>query len=506
MSTTCIKNLGKRYLNVVYVLSLFVRDITMEAREKPRQKVYLFEKDHDMIKELVRRRRTEETGGDLFGLWTNDGEAVVHIVTGQGIKPQIQRAQTDYSSKTEDSVDKLNTVLRKKFHLSYIGQWQYKCRTKQTENAIVEAVGQERLRQSVKCQDFVLIMADNDELSDQVHLSPYFLSVASTVMDGEGKTIPGESVFRSDDDVKHMVDALIKKGDLKAENESNPYNLRSKKEAHGITDEGKNEALSTDVEMKDESSHFDGKSSWPANPITLPRLQTDFACNQRDFKVYLFEEDRKIMEDLVLSYQEVETGGDLFGLWTTEGDAVLHIVLGPGKNCRRTDVSFYQDIPYLQRNGELLTQKYMLCHIGEWHSHHRLRLFEPSQGDSSTVIRNYPSGTCGFLLIIANIVSPTRVEFSPYLYTSNSSYRVGYDQKGELVVLSHPNAFKKDAAIQRSMENGKETKINYQYTVSYQGSTTHYPTRSKETSSYSNKHSSATTGAPYKRQSKNKFI
>ncbi|KAL9972642.1 hypothetical protein ACROYT_G018990 [Oculina patagonica] len=236
----------------------------------------------------------------------------------------------------------------------------------------------------------------------------------------------------------------------------------------------------------------------------MPRTPTDFACNQRDFKIYLFEEDRRIMEDLVLRYKDVETGGDLFGLWTTEGDAVLHIVLGPGQDCKRTDVSFYQDIPYLQRNGELLTQKYMLCHIGEWHSHHRLRLFQPSQGDSSTVIRNYPSGTCGFLLIIANIVSPTEVEFSPFLYTANSSYR--YDQRGELVVLSHPNAFKKDAAIQRSMENGKETKINYQYTVSYQGSTTHHSTSSKEKSSYPLQapicHNRSAISAPAKKQIK----
>ncbi len=481
-----------------------MHDITMEAMVKQRQKVYLFEKDHDMIEELVRHRPTEETGGYLFGLWTNDGEPVVHIVTGQGREPRLQRTLTDYSSKT-------GTVSRKKFLPSYIGEWQYKLRSEQKDTAAIGVVGQDFLRQNAEHKEIVVLLVDYNNSSRQLQLSPYFLSKFSIPTKGETETLDGESVFGSDDEVKRIVSELMKKGDLKEENESKSYDLRPRKEAHGNTDEGKteappNEPESTDVEMKDvsSSSHSDSKSRWPANPIPrLPRMQTDFPCNQRDFKVYLFEEDRRIMEDLVLRYKDVETGGDLFGLWTTEGDAVLHIVLGPGQDCKRTDVSFYQDIPYLQRNGELLTQNYMLCHIGEWHSHHRLHLFQPSQGDSTTVIRNYPSGTCGFLLIIANIVSPNEVKFSPYLYTANSSYH--YDRKGELVVLSHPNAFKKDAAIHRSMENGKETKINYQYTVTYQGSTTHYSTSNKEKNSNPYQHSSATTGAPYQRQSRNKF-
>ena len=190
-------------------------------------------------------------------------------------------------------------------------------------------------------------------------------------------------------------------------------------------------------------------------------MQIEFACNQRDLKVYICPDDLEMMRDLVLHFPHLETGGDLFGLWTNEGDAVIHVVLGPGQACKRTDVSFYQDIPYLQRNGELLTQDYMLCHIGEWHSHHQLRLFQPSHGDSSTVIRNYPGpGTCGFLLIIANIVSPNRVTFSPFLYTANSNY--SFDQKGTVFYLPYRNAFKKDGVIERSIKEGRETQRDVQ--------------------------------------------
>lgn len=134
-------------------------------------------------------------------------------------------------------------------------------------------------------------------------------------------------------------------------------------------------------------------------------------------KVHLFEHDANKMASLVLLHPAKETGGNLFGLWTDNDEPVLHIVLGPAIGCTRTEVSFYQSIPYLERVGGLVTRDYQLCHIGEWHSHHRLRLSEPSSGDSSTIIRNFPRGTCGFLLIIANILpSSGKVTLSPYLY------------------------------------------------------------------------------------------
>lgn len=96
----------------------------------------------------------------------------------------------------------------------------------------------------------------------------------------------------------------------------------------------------------------------------------------------------------------------------------------------------------------------MLCHIGEWHSHHQLHLFQPSGGDSSTVIRNYPRGVCGFLLIIANILSSHEVRLSPYLYTKSSSY--SFDKAGKIVLLTGPNAFKRIYEIREKAERGKE--------------------------------------------------
>ena len=62
------------------------------------------------------------------------------------------------------------------------------------------------------------------------------------------------------------------------------------------------------------------------------------------FKVYINEGERYQIRDWVLNdkVQNVETGGDLFGLWLDEQTAVVQFVLGPGENCRRTATSFFQ--------------------------------------------------------------------------------------------------------------------------------------------------------------------
>ena len=169
----------------------------------------------------------------------------------------------------------------------------------------------------------------------------------------------------------------------------------------------------------------------------------------KGFEVYMFEEDVAMMRQLVLLHPAKETGGNLFGLWSDNREPVLHVVLGPAIGCTRTEVSFYQSIPYLHRVGKVLTEQFQLCHIGEWHSHHQLHLSEPSTGDSSTVSRHFPRGTCGFLLIIANIIPNGIVTLSPYLYKEG---RTTYE-RGEIKLLGkYRSPFKEVEVIRRNME------------------------------------------------------
>ena len=124
----------------------------------------------------------------------------------------------------------------------------------------------------------------------------------------------------------------------------------------------------------------------------------------RNFEVVIYENDYKQLCSWVLKKTNIETGGDLFGLWADKHTAVIQFVVGPGQGCRRTSVSFYQDINYLEKVGSYLTQKEGVCHIGEWHSHHQLGLARPSGGDENTVWNNMPTYNLKrFVIFIANI-------------------------------------------------------------------------------------------------------
>ena len=135
--------------------------------------------------------------------------------------------------------------------------------------------------------------------------------------------------------------------------------------------------------------------------------------NSRTFTVAIYADEYKQMCAWVLKNLSLETGGDLFGLWSEDGTAVIQLVLGPGQGCRREVHSFYQDVPYLQRVGNHLTREEGLCHIGEWHSHHTIGLTRPSGGDEGTVWRNMPTyGLNRFILFIANIEAHSRDKVS----------------------------------------------------------------------------------------------
>ena len=195
----------------------------------------------------------------------------------------------------------------------------------------------------------------------------------------------------------------------------------------------------------------------------IPRYSQDHVTNfqhrRTDFTLSIFKEDFIRIGNFVSKIPHVETGGNLFGLWTNQGNAVVLVATGPGKNCKRTSASFYQDIPYMQRVGDLLTTEYPLCHMGEWHSHHQMQLFQPSIGDCNTIQRNYPRGSQGFVLMIANILRDGTVRLSPYKFTDErSSYEIG-----KIELISAENPFMKVGNITRTIDFGKEDRIPLQH-------------------------------------------
>jgi len=375
------------------------------------KKCFIFEEDYHRLVSRI----TQEEQGNLFGLWTTKDEPVIHIVC-----PPICAIKPHSHTVTEDD------ILSKHLPLSHIGNWRY--------------------------NGFPFLNHCPHQFKPRATFLDLTVSKTklSVLEDGKRRQIEvitsGRSPFTNVTGFKTI--AIKGPQDVDPDLAQGMEHLLSTKAISN-----KRKELFTSPNFQDPITTSSASQEIPMY-LGAKGFQREFAPNLQDFKIFMFEEDYQMMQNLVLRYPHLETGGDLFGLWTTEGDAVLHVVLGPGQNCKRTGISFYQDVPYLKENGELLTQDYMLCHIGEWHSHHQLRLFQPSGGDSSTVIRNYPRGVCGFLLIIANILSSHEVRLSPYLYTKSSSY--GFDKAGRIVRLTGPNAFKRIHKIREKAERGNE--------------------------------------------------
>ena len=415
-----------------------------------RPTVYMFKQDEEIIKQLVAEHKGGDTSGDLFGLWTEDSEPVIHLVTGQSGMEKKSFNRSGTSTKIGDTKKEIRKMLCENYFLPRIGKWQCQSDTDQNRRELEKSIRQDKPLWKKEKKYALIITAHRDNSN----LSPYIVSKKSISSRGKIEFLQGEHPFRKVEDIRKMI------GDSSVQNDGWDESDGEVEMNKVFADESDNETRVTThtdsseaIPRKTDFDSFGGEDR-TRESRPLPELK-NFTAN--DLKVYMFEEDIAMVQNLVLRYPDLETGGDLFGLWTTEGDAVLHIVLGPGKNCSRTDVSFNQDIPYLQRNGELLTENYMLGHIGEWHSHHQLRLFKPSQGDSSTVIRHFPRGaTYGFLLIIANIVAPDKVKLSPYLYTQESTF--SYSKTGKVVPLEAPNFFRKKSDILKSIKIGKETK------------------------------------------------
>lgn len=397
----------------------------MAAKQIQPPKVYMFSEDQKNIERFAREHKDGKTSGDLFGLWTNENELVIHLVTGEAGSEKTGKSSASPKSKRAKEMKK---ALCERFSLPRIGKWQYVTTSTQSESVrdMAQRLQADKGLFRKEVENALLITLTRDQ--SKLHMSPFLVSKTSVSEKGEIDTLQGENVYGKLDEIKKITgEFLISQGD-RPENES------------------VGERAITVKAVALPSEHDASKKS-------LGRLPSKHIYD--DFRVNMFQEDTDMMTELVLTYPTVETGGDLFGLWTSEGEAMIHVVLGPGRNCRRTDVSFHQDVPYLQRNGELLTDKYMLCHIGEWHSHHQLHLHKPSHGDSSTVIRNYPRGVQGFILIIANIIAPGEVSLSPYLYTQQS--RFTYDKSGQIICLPAANPFKIMFDIRKAIKNGMET-------------------------------------------------
>ena len=176
----------------------------------------------------------------------------------------------------------------------------------------------------------------------------------------------------------------------------------------------------------------------------------------RDFKIFINEGEMGQIKKWTLMKDEIETGGDLFGLWIDKHTAVVQFVLGPGQCCKRTPVSFFQDTKYLESAGTFLTKNHGLCNIGQWHSHHRLSLNTPSGGDKNTVWGNMPELHLNrYIVFIANIASTNEASVNCFLFEIQSGERLPVLQ-GNFDELAGNSPFRDDEKVSKSVLQGHE--------------------------------------------------
>ncbi len=163
-------------------------------------------------------------------------------------------------------------------------------------------------------------------------------------------------------------------------------------------------------------------------------------------KVIIYESELIYLSKCILESPQIETGGNLFGLWTPFGIPLIHYVVGPGPNAVHNFTHFRQDFEFLDKNAGCLVKEHALHHIGSWHSHHSLGLSEPSGGDTeSTLSGMRECNLASFILLIGNyrygksMVNAFRyysnggcVKLKWVVLKGNSPFRTMYDKL-------HPN-------------------------------------------------------------------
>ena len=101
--------------------------------------------------------------------------------------------------------------------------------------------------------------------------------------------------------------------------------------------------------------------------------------------VRIYESEFNEISNFIHKHVNLETGGDLFGTFTHGSMPTVWFVTGPGPNAYEKSAEFSQDTKFTTNWQKVLMDNFGLQYIGTWHSHHRLGLNKPSNGDVRAV-------------------------------------------------------------------------------------------------------------------------
>lgn len=95
----------------------------------------------------------------------------------------------------------------------------------------------------------------------------------------------------------------------------------------------------------------------------------------------IFQSELEAIAGLAASAGAIETGGDLYGLFSHARRPVITLAVPAGPGAIHDHAHFRQDIEYTKQTSNMLRQQYAIQYIGNHHSHHNLGIKGLSGGD-----------------------------------------------------------------------------------------------------------------------------
>ena len=145
--------------------------------------------------------------------------------------------------------------------------------------------------------------------------------------------------------------------------------------------------------------------------------KTALESTRQDFCV-IYESELEYVRKVVARYPDCECGGLLFGHITRPGVMVIDFVSESMGNSKHGEYEFRPDMVADKKVADRMINSYAIEELGSFHSHHILRLSQPSTGDIEMVRRLWsalPAAVKRYIMIIATI-EDGEVELSPYLF------------------------------------------------------------------------------------------
>ena len=118
------------------------------------------------------------------------------------------------------------------------------------------------------------------------------------------------------------------------------------------------------------------------------------------------ESELQYMAGLAEKRGKIETGGEVYGLFSHGGRPVVMFVTGPGPRAIHQIAHFQQDLEFVIETNGLLREEFGIQLNGKWHSHHSLGVSSLSHGDiladHSTARKNKYRRLSHFLVTFEN--------------------------------------------------------------------------------------------------------